>query len=263
MLEWLLYLAVGALSGIVAGLFGVGGGTVIVPALLASFAVIGMNPDVAMHAAVGTSLATIVVSGSSAALTHARKGAVSWRTLQYLLGGIVVGVWLGGYVASDMSGTLLKRLFGGFLLVMAIVMFSKNSALQLTDRDAKLDFLQPLAGLIIGFISALFGIGGGALTVPWLTARGASIKRAVATSSACGVPIALVGAISYIYNGWTVTADTPGLVGYIYWPALLALVVTGAIFSNVGAKLAHRLKATLLRKMFALFMLFVGTILIF
>jgi uncharacterized membrane protein YfcA len=250
-----LFLVLGGLVGVVAGLFGVGGGLIIVPALIWGLPWIGVDPRHATHLAVGSSLATIVVTSLAAVRAHQRRGAVLWPQVGLLTPGILAGAWLGGVVAGLLQGQWLQRIYAGFAILVGL-------HLLLQGRAPRAHVLRPwllgLAGAGIGLVSALVGIGGGTMTVPLLNAAGVEMRKAVATSSACGLPIALAGALSFMVAGWGLAGLPAGSSGYVYWPVVLIIVLTSSLFAPLGAALAHRLPGARLRQVFALFLLLVG-----
>jgi uncharacterized membrane protein YfcA len=253
---WPLFLVLGALVGVIAGLFGVGGGLIIVPALILALPWVGVEPMHATHIAVGTSLATIVVTSIAAIRAHQRRGAVLWRQVGLLTPGILAGAWLGGVVAGLMQGEWLQRIYASFAILVGLQLLTQGqSSWSLVIRP----WLMRLAGVGIGIVSALVGIGGGTMTVPLLNATGVEMRKAVATSSACGLPIALSGALSFIVMGWGMAGLPAGSTGYVYWPVMLSIVLTSSLFAPLGAGLAHRLPAARLRVAFALFLLLVGS----
>lgn len=250
------YLALGALAGTLAGLFGIGGGLIIVPSLVAAFAVQGVAESVSMHLAVGTSLATIVITGSSSAWGHYQRGSIKRDWFLMLLPGLLLGAVSGVFIAGSLSGGALGSLFGVFLLLVAgRMIWVKEVA---TGQLAPSRPVMTAAGAVIGAISALFGIGGGTLSVPWLARCGATMFQAVGTSAACGLPIALFGAATFIVTGWGEPELPPGALGFVMWPALLAIVVTSVPFARVGVRLAHYLPARLLKLAFAGLLIVVG-----
>lgn len=256
----LLYLALGAVAGVVAGLFGIGGGLLIVPVLIFSFAAQGMSPEVLTHAAVATSLATIVVTSISSVRAHHQRGAVRWELFKPLSLGILLGAFVGVKVAGLMPGETLQMVFGVFALAVAVQMAFglKPSAGSGEPSSAVL----ATGGSAIGLLSAIFGIGGGTLTVPFLSWKRVQMQQAVATSAACGLPIALVGALTNVWEGWGHPATSEWSLGYVYLPAFVGIVITSSLFAKQGAKLAHSLPAPVLKRVFAVFLLCVGTYLI-
>ncbi len=255
-----LYLVLGAIAGTVAGLFGVGGGVVIVPALIFAFSAQGLSPEVLTHMAVGTSLATIVVTSISSVRAHHLKGAVLWSVFWAMAPGIALGVWFGVQTIVQISGATLQLAIGCFLLIIALQMgFGLKPS---PSRDLPGKPVLFVVGGGIGWISALFGIGGGSLTVPWLTWCNMRMQQAVACSAACGLPIAIVGAASNVAAGWHHAALPAMSSGFIYWPAFIGIVLASAPFAVVGARLAHRLPADKLKRYFALFIFVVGSIMV-
>lgn len=252
----LLYLVLGAVAGVVAGLFGIGGGLLIVPVLIFSFTLQGMSPDVLTHAAVATSLATIVITSISSMRAHQQKGAIRWELFKPLACGIAIGAVVGVKVAGQMSGPGLQIAFGIFVLLVAVQM-AFGLKPDAGERAASNGGLAA-AGSVIGGLSSIFGIGGGTLTVPYLSWRRISMQQAVATSAACGLPIALVGALTNVVEGWGHTSLAQWSLGYVYLPAFAGIVLTSSLFAKTGARLAHSLPGPLLKKIFAVFLLVVG-----
>ena len=250
------YLALGAFAGTVAGLLGVGGGLIIVPVLAALFLQQGIEPAIIMHLAVGTSLATIVITSISSVYSHHKHGAVLWKIFWRLMPGIIIGAWLGAWLASMLPTKELKLIFGVFeLLVAAQMGFGiKPPASSTLPGGAGL----AAAGTGIGTVSAIVGIGGGTLTVPFLTWCQIKIHNAIATSAACGLPIAVAGSIGFMVTGSAQQSLPAYASGFVYWPAFLGIVITSALFAPFGAKLAHRLSTKKLRGVFAVFLVCLG-----
>jgi uncharacterized membrane protein YfcA len=251
-----LYLVLGALAGVVAGLFGIGGGLLIVPVLIFSFELQGIPDAVLTHMAVATSLATIVITSISSVRAHHRRNAVRWELFRPLGVGILLGAMLGVTTAVQLPGTVLQMTIGVFVLLVALQMALnlKPSAGDARPSAPELG----AAGVGIGWASALFGIGGGALTVPYLNWRRVEMKQAVATSAACGLPIALMGAATNIALGWGASELPPWSLGYVYLPAFAGIVLASSLTAPVGARLAHSLPQAKLKKVFALFLLAVS-----
>lgn len=255
-MEFALYLLLGSAAGVLAGLFGVGGGLIIVPVLVFSFSAQGFAPEVLTHLAVGTSLATIVFTSINSIREHHRRGAVQWNLFRWLTPGILGGAAVGGVTAALIQGPVLQKIIGVFAIFMAIQL-----ALNLTPKAAR---PQPksaeliVAGGIIGWASAIFGIGGGSITVPFLVWRSVAIQKAVATSAACGLPIALAGAVVFMVTGWHHSQLPEWSLGFVYLPALVGIALTSMFFARFGARLAHRLSPILLKRLFALLLTIVG-----
>lgn len=251
-----LYLGLGALAGTLAGLFGIGGGLVIVPVLIFSFGLQGVAPEVAAHLAVGTSLATIVFTSISSVRSHHIKKGVRWEIFRPMTAGIVVGAMLGAWTASLLSGAMLELIIGVFVILVAVKMLLDVNPKP--GRDVPGNVGLGGAGAGIGWASAIFGIGGGTLTVPFLSWCNVRMQQAVGTSAACGLPIAIAGALTNIVTGWQQPQLPELSVGFIYLPALLGIVLTSVVFARFGANLAHRLDAKVLKRIFAVLLIIVG-----
>lgn len=255
------YALLGAFAGTLAGLLGVGGGLVIVPVLVFLW-----QPDVVgglplagaqtVQLAIGTSLAAIVFTSLSSVRAHHRRGSVLWPEFWRLTPGILLGSFVGAMVAASLPQAALKTVFGLFeLLVAAQMMFGTYT---LKQQCTPGPVGMGLAGSVIGAVSALVGIGGGTMTVPFLSACRVRMQQAVGTSAACGLPIALGGALSYMLLGWGNAQLPVGAAGFVYGPALLGIVVTSVLFAPLGAALAHRLPTTVLKRVFAGFLVLLG-----
>ncbi|MFT5576335.1 MAG: putative membrane protein YfcA [Bermanella sp.] len=255
------YLLLGAVAGLTAGLFGVGGGLVIVPALVLSFTFLEVPTTVLTQLAIGTSLATIVMTSLSSVRAHQGYGNVDWHLWLRLAPAIALGVILGVYTAAGMAGTQLQLLFGVFAILMSLQMglrFQPSAGREVPGLAGL-----GVAGTIIGYASALFGIGGGSLTVPFLSWCNVKMQKAVGLSAACGLPIAVVGCTANMWAGWG-RADLPQYSsGFVYWPAFLGIVLTSTLFAKFGASLAQRLPEARLKQVFALFLALVGSQFIF
>jgi len=259
--EWLAYAALGAFAGTLAGLFGVGGGLVIVPVLVWLFLQAGIHSEVIMHLAIGTSLATIVFTSISSVYAHHRRGAVQWRAVAQLTPGIVLGAWLGAVIADSLPSGNLRLVFGVFELLVATQM---GLALKVSPhRTLPGKVGMGVAGGVIGTISAVVGIGGGTMTVPFLQWCNIEMRQAVATSAACGLPIAVAGALGFVVSGWNEQHLPVWSSGYLYWPAFVGIVVASVLFAPLGARLAHSLPAAQLKRYFALFLAFLGIRMLF
>lgn len=253
---FILYLVLGACAGLMAGLFGIGGGLIIVPVLIFSFKVQGVSPEVLTHMAVGTSLATMVITSLSSIKAHQDEGAVRWPIFVTLSIGILAGAFLGVYMAVNLSGHLLQKLLGVFAILVSAKMWFGFRAREGARVPGKAVLIS--AGVVIGSVSSMFGIGGGSLSVPFLRRISLTMKQSVGTSAACGFPIALMGAVSNMALGEN-NPYLPALAtGYVYWPAFLGIVLTSVLFARFGARLAHGLPAEKLQKMFAVFLFVVG-----
>ncbi|WP_339415221.1 MULTISPECIES: sulfite exporter TauE/SafE family protein [unclassified Pseudomonas] len=255
-MEFLLYLLLGACAGVLAGLFGVGGGIIIVPVLVFSFTLQGFDPQVLTHLAVGTSLATIIFTSVNAVREHHRRGAVRWPIFVWMTVGILIGAGFGALTAEAISGPHLQKIIGVFALLVAVQLALEVKPNASRTVPGKVGLT--IAGAFIGWASAIFGIGGGSLTVPFLTWRSVPMQQAVATSSACGLPIALASASSFMILGWHDPLLPAHSLGFVYLPALLGIALTSMVFARFGARLAHRLSPRLLKRLFAGLLFCVG-----
>ena len=252
----LFYLTLGLFAGVMAGLLGVGGGLIIVPTLAWIFHHQQVDDAIVMHLAIGTSLATIVVTSISSVRAHHRRGAVLWPIFWRLTPGIIVGAWLGAAIADALPSAVLSKVFAVFVLTVAAQMgFGAKPA---PHRELPGTTGMLTAGGVIGAVSAIVGIGGGSLTVPFLTWCNIAIRQAVATSSACGLPIALAGALGFVVTGLNAAGRPDWSLGYIYGPALVGITLTSMLSAPLGAKLAHTLPTEMLKKVFAAFLTLVG-----
>lgn len=260
-MEFLLYLLLGACAGVLAGLFGVGGGIIIVPVLVFSFTLQGFDASVLTHLAVGTSLASIIFTSINSVREHHRRGAVRWPIFAWMALGILMGAGFGALTAEAISGPNLQKIIGVFALVIAVQMTLELKPKASRDVPGKLGLTA--AGGVIGWASAIFGIGGGSLTVPFLTWRSVPMQQAVATSSACGLPIALASALSFMILGWHAPLLPAHSLGFVYLPALLGIALTSMVFARIGARLAHKLSPRLLKRLFAALLFCVGVSFLF
>lgn len=254
---WLVYLGSGSLAGLLAGLLGVGGGIVIVPMLVFMFAWQKLPADHIQHLALGTSLATIVITSIASVRAHHAHGAVQWQIFRRITPGIVAGTLFGSWLAAQLSTSFLKVFF---------ILFTYYVALQmLLDIKPKPHREVPgipglsLAGGVIGLVSSLVGIGGGSMSVPFLAWCNLRMHSAIGTSAAIGFPIALSGACGYLLNGLSIRDLPPYCAGFIYLPAFIGIAVASFLTAPLGARLAHRLPVPRLKKIFALLLLIIGT----
>ncbi|WEV49487.1 sulfite exporter TauE/SafE family protein [Acinetobacter sp. ESL0695] len=257
-MELIIYLMIGAIAGFAAGLFGVGGGLIIVPILYVVFSQQGYDPNLIMHMALGTSLATIVVTSISSVMAHHKKGAVLWQVVKHLAPGLVIGSFVGAGIADVLSGKILQIIIGIFAIVIAFRMFTGATAQVDTSKQLPSSAKQVAAGGVIGIASAIFGIGGGSLTVPYLNRHGVIMQKAVATSAACGLPIAIAGAIGFMFFGHQQHQQINHAIGYVHIYAFIGISVMSFLTAKLGAKVAHALSTVMLKKCFSFLLLFVG-----
>ncbi|MGH8551057.1 MAG: sulfite exporter TauE/SafE family protein [Methylococcales bacterium] len=254
--DFVLYLVLGAAAGLFAGLFGIGGGIILVPFLSWIYSSQGVPGNLVMLVAIATSLATIIPTSISSVNAHHRHGAVQWDIVLKLAPAILAGSLIGTVIAQQLETRTLKMIFGVFLLLV-----SMQTGFQI--KPAKQSWvlgngLAACAGTLIGVLSSLLGIGGGTLTVPFLMKCRQPICNAVAISSACGFPIAVAGSIGYVILGWNIPGRPAWSLGYIYGPAFIGIVLSSVLFAPLGAKLTHSLPTTRLKRLFAAFIFIVG-----
>ena len=256
MLEWAAYLALGLFAGFVAGLLGVGGGLIIVPVLTFIFAAQHFPDQYVIHLALGTSLASIIFTSISSLRAHHAHGAVNWKIWREVTPGIVTGTLLGSVLAAYLSAYFLKAFFVVFVFYVGTQML-----LDIKPKPSReLPGLPGMfaAGNVIGAVSSWVGIGGGTLSVPFMTWCNIKLHQAIGTSAAIGLPIAVAGAVGYIANGLNVSALPPHSLGFVYLPALAAIVAASVLTAPLGAKAAHRLPVAKLKRIFAILLYTLG-----
>lgn len=243
-------LIAGVTAGIAAGLFGIGGGVVIVPVLHFLLTLLGYE-STAMHVAVSTSLATIIVTSLRSVHAHHQAGAVDWSVLRWWSPWIVLGAILGMLVAEEMSARGLTLFFGGMALLLAAqFVFGRPSWRVATALPE--GWKRGIVGTLLGIFSAMMGIGGGVFGVTLMTLCGRSIHTSVATAAGFGVAIGLPGAITAMVAGYSSPGLPPGSVGFVNLPAFVLISLCTVTMAPVGARLAHSLDGALLRRLFGL-----------
>lgn len=256
MTDILILLGMGAIAGTLAGLLGVGGGIVAVPVLIIVFEHQGVSTEVLMHVALGTSLATIVVTSISSIRAHQQHHAILWPVVLKITPGIVLGALLGALIAKFISGDNLRIIFGIFLIVVAVQMILNR--VPEPHRQLPQRFGMFVVGTMIGTVSSLMGVGGGTMSVPFLTWCNVAMQNAVATSSAIGFPIALAGVAGFIVAGWDAAHLPLMSIGYVNIPAFISIAVASIVFAPVGARITHRISARRLKMIFGYFLLLVS-----
>jgi len=253
---YLMMAGAGLLAGLLAGVFGIGGGVILVPVLLVVFQQMGLADAQVMQLAVGTSLAIIVLTSSVSSFSHHRHGYLRWDRWAWLAPGLVLGGWLGGAVAHRVHSDWLELAFGIFFVLMAGQIAFE--ILPSRPREGKADARLSLAGVVVGTISSLVGVGGGVMVVPLLLWTGTAAAEAVATSAACTLVVALAGTSAFIYQGWSLSDLPQPSLGYVYLPAVAGFAIASMLAAPWGARLAHRLPRNILRRAFALLLVGVG-----
>ncbi|NOL48652.1 sulfite exporter TauE/SafE family protein [Pelistega europaea] len=251
-------LCLGCFSGFMAGLLGVGGGMIIVPFLTLLFTMQQLVvPEYVVHSAIATAMATIIFTSMSSMRAHHKRGGVIWSIVAQFTPGIILGGFLSGTVIFrwlDMAW--LSLVFAVFVLYSSYNMMSNKKPKP--SRQLPGWFGMVCVGVGIGLVSGLVGAGGGFLSVPFMVWSNVPLKKAVSTSAAIGFPIAVANSIAYIVGGWNLLGMRDGMIGYLYWPALLVLIAMSMIFAPIGAKYAHTLPVDKLKKIFACLLFFIA-----
>lgn len=252
----ILYCALGAVAGVLAGLLGVGGGIVIVPMLVFAFKWQGIPQDLVMLMALGTSMGSIVFTSVSSTLAHSRNANVQWNVVRSIAPGIVIGTFCGSFVATQLPTRILQLFFVAFLAFVVTQMLGnkKPTASRTFCGGAGMS----AAGGVIGVVSSLVGIGGGTLSVPFLLWSSMDMRKAIGTSAAIGFPIAAAGCLGYLINGWNDPRLLAYSFGYLYLPAMAGIVTVSMITAPVGARLAQTLPVPKLKRCFAVLLMVVG-----
>lgn len=253
----LIYLGMGAIAGVLAGLLGIGGGLVIVPMLVFCLTWQGVPQEFIMHIALGTSMASIMFTAVSSFWAHHRRGAVRWAVVRRIVFGILLGTFLGACIAARMSTDFLKGFFVIFLYYVAVQMLMNKKPKPSRELPGQLGMFG--VGNVIGVVSSLVGIGGGTLSVPFMMWCNIAVHEAIGTSAAIGFPIAVAGTVGYIFNGLQVAGLPEYSLGYVYLPGLIGIVCASVMTAPLGVRLAHSLPVNRLKRAFAFLLMIVGT----
>lgn len=259
---WLIYLLTGAFVGFFAGLLGIGGGLIIVPVLISAFMAQDFPDDRVIHMALGTTMATIIFTAAASLRTHHQHRAVDWKIVKQITPGILLGTFIGAAWASALTSAVLSGIFVVFIFYAATQMalqFRPSPMFQLPGK-----FGMVLVGGVIGVLSSLVAIGGGLLSVPFLTLCKVKLQHAIGTAAAIGFPIALAGTAGYIFNGWQQTETFPEYsLGYVYVPAVIWLVAASMLTAPLGARMTHTTRTALLRAIFVVLLYGLGIRMLF
>jgi len=261
MIDWLIYAVIGAFTGLFSGLLGLGGGLIVVPSLMAIFTLQALPESQLMHIAVGTSLMTITITSLSSSYAHHKHQHINWSLFIRLVPSLLIGGLLGAYFATLFSRSVLQLCFALYVFVVAIRMWLPllpSGSSQLLNKK-----ILSVFGLVTGAISAIVGIGGGTLIVPYLIMAKQSMQNAIGTSAACGFPIAVAAVIGFIVFGPAEQElNNPWLVGQIHWQAFLGIISTSIVFSILGAQLTKTLAVKVLKRVFSIVLFAVALYLI-
>lgn len=245
----MIFIILGSFVGVIAGLFGIGGGGVIVPVLTMFFMSNGFETRDVVQISLATSMAIISITSISSFRAQHKRKSVRWDLFALMAPGVIVGTFTFTFLASNVESFYLSVFFSLFMLYAALKMFfGKKPQKQATEVGKKGQFF---AGFGIGGLSALVSIGGGILSVPYLSKQGVDMKKAIGTSSAIGFPLAVSGTLGYIVNGWSYTSAENFMIGYVYIPAFICIAIASYATAPIGVSLSHKLPINTLRKVFA------------
>jgi uncharacterized membrane protein YfcA len=261
-IEWgLIYLALGVVVGLLAGLLGIGGGAVMVPMLALLMDAQGLPREEIVHLAVGTSMSTILFTSISSVYAHQRRRTIRWDLFRSFTPGILIGGLAGSSLAAYIPAAGLALAFTAVISVAATLLIIDRQpapSRQLPGAGGRI-----AAGAVLGTMSSLAAMGGAFAAVPYMVWCNVPIRPAIGTAAALGFPIALAGTVGYVANGWDNPALPPWSLGFVYLPATAAIVLTSVLMAPVGARLAYTLPAALLRRIFAVLLYLLAARLLF
>ena len=251
--EWIIsFLALGCFVGFMAGLLGIGGGGIMVPILTTIFLAQGVGTDSVVHLALGTSMASIIVTSFASLRAHNQKNAVLWNVVKSMAVGIILGTFIATFIAAKINSTIIAIFFAVFMGYLAYKMFKDTKPKPSRELAGSTGLFA--AGSGIGAISALVSIGGGSLTVPFLIWQNVDARKAIGTSAAIGLPISIAGTLGYMINGWSQTVSSDYTFGFVYIPAVILISATSFFCAPLGVKFAHKMPVPTLKKIIAVLM---------
>ena len=254
---WIVYLLMGLFVGFFAGLLGIGGGLILVTLMVYLFTVQGFPEDRLLHLALGTSIASIIFTSISSLSAHHKHGAVRWDILRMAVPGLVVGTLLGTVVADQLKSKYLAIFFVIFVYYSAVQMFANVKPKPSRQLPGKTGMT--VVTVIVGIVSSFVGVGGGVMTIPLMSLCNVPMRQTIGTSAALGLPIAIAGTVGFIFTGLG-KDHLPALsVGYVYLPALVGIVIGTFVTVPWGAKMAHTMPVTRLKKIFAVILFILAT----
>jgi uncharacterized membrane protein YfcA len=264
----LLYCLLGAVAGLFSGLLGIGGGLIVVPCLLIVFPLVGISPSI--HVAVGTSLATIIVTLCSSIRAHLKRSdqQLLWHLGRQFLPGIIMGTLLGAVIAKLLSGAHLAIFFGIIVWLLALRVFLVKNTAHVSDGQSVEQLLPAKRWLLpinilIASLASIMGVGGGGFMITFLQIRKVPMRIAIPIATMMGIPVAIIGTLSYIVLGWSDSSLPHWSTGYVYWPAVFGITIASIFTAPLGAKLAHKLPNELLRWIFVIMLVIIGGKMIF
>lgn len=253
----LICMVLGAIAGLMAGLLGIGGGLIIVPVLVILLPVFqNVPPEQVMVVAIATSLCSIIFTCASSAWAHHKLHHISWNYTPTLLVGAAIGAAMTGYFAHLIDANILKKLFGFAVLYLGVRMLLNH--VNVKRRELPAQGILGGISVLLSTLASLLGIGGGALYVPMLSYFSIGVRHAIGSASIIGFVIACFATSGYVMAGWQQYADRVGYIGYVYWPAVVGIVLTSLVAAQLGAKLTSRLPVEKIKKIFGVFLLIVS-----
>ncbi|TYA51463.1 sulfite exporter TauE/SafE family protein [Aggregatibacter actinomycetemcomitans] len=259
MLTFFLFcLLAGCIAGFLAGLFGIGGGLVIVPMLVYLLPIVGVPDSLLMPTALGTSFATIVITAFSSAQRHHKLGNVVWSTLKYFAPALMISAFVSGQYISKLPHEISSKLFACLVMYLAAKMVLSIKQKHIDPNKKITPLASIIGGGLIGMAASVAGIGGGGFIVPFLNSRNVDIKKAIGTSAFCGMLMGIAGMLSFMVSGWNAPGMPPYFIGFVYLPAVLGITVTSFFTSKLGANATNKLPVPTLKKAFAAFLIVVA-----
>jgi uncharacterized protein len=255
MMPWMVLL--GLITGLFAGLLGIGGGLVMVPVLHSLLRSYGVDPDVTLHIAIATAVAVIIPTGCMSARTHAAKGGLDRDIFRQMAPGTFVGVIVGIFVAGHLPTHGLQAVFAGTTLLMAFIMLLDPQRFKINDHMPPV-WVNRIMAAIFGAIASVMGVAGGIMNTPYMSLHGVPIHRAVGTSAALGVVIAVPATVGYMIVGYGHSGLPPASVGYVNIGLAAAILPFSMLMAPYGARLAHKMPVVRLRQAFAVFLIIVA-----
>lgn len=261
MMWWPVYLLMGLGVGVLAGMLGIGGGTMLVTLMVLVFNSQGVSPDRVLHLALGTAMATIIFTSVLSFRAHHRHGSVRWDIVRTVAPGLIVGAVLGAVVADYLPSRYLAIVFVTFVYYSATQMIldvKPKPSRQLPGRG-----VMSSVATIVGALCSLVGAAGGIITIPLLTRCNVPLRQAIGTSAAFGLPVAVTATAGYVWNGLGKDALPPYTLGYVFLPGLVAVIIGTYVTVPMGARLAHRLPVLTLKRVLGLVLCVLATKMLF
>lgn len=257
MLFWVAFFILGMFAGLIAGILGIGGGTIIVPGLIYLFSAQHLVvKEELMHVVLGTSLASVTFTLILATIIHSKQKNIRWSIARQLIPGLILGAIIGPYITTHLNTQVLLILFASFLFLLSL-RFIFNWHSEVTFPVPKTPIMWCI-GTIISALTSMLGLGGGILLVPFLSHLPLKMQEVTALSMACILPVAILATVSYIILGLNVPGLPALSTGYIYWPAVLSIMVASSFMTPLGIAWAKRLSAQKIKKFFGVFLLCVS-----